>query len=102
MHQDYLSESGAGRSMLMRLINRLIEPTQGSIDYRDVTSPSSRGGGFAHGERAAAIRLRMLHAGATLAERLAAHQPHPNPYRTRRHGSTISASEPFYLLLTVT
>jgi phosphonate transport system ATP-binding protein len=38
-----ISRSGAGKSTLLRLINRLIEPTHGSIHYRDVHITTLKG-----------------------------------------------------------
>jgi phosphonate transport system ATP-binding protein len=38
-----IGHSGAGKSTLLRLINRLIEPTQGTIHYRDVNVTALKG-----------------------------------------------------------
>jgi phosphonate transport system ATP-binding protein len=38
-----IGRSGAGKSTVLRLINRLIEPTEGSIDYRDVPIGALKG-----------------------------------------------------------
>jgi phosphonate transport system ATP-binding protein len=38
-----IGRSGAGKSTFLRLVNRLIEPTQGAIHYRDVTVSALKG-----------------------------------------------------------
>src|SRR5687768_7812041 len=38
-----IGRSGAGKSTFLRLINRLIEPTQGTIHYRDATISALKG-----------------------------------------------------------
>jgi phosphonate transport system ATP-binding protein len=38
-----IGRSGAGKSALLRLINRLIEPTHGTIHYRDIPSSVLKG-----------------------------------------------------------
>jgi phosphonate transport system ATP-binding protein len=38
-----IGRSGAGKSTLLRLINRLIEPTRGTIHYRDINITTLRG-----------------------------------------------------------
>jgi phosphonate transport system ATP-binding protein len=38
-----IGRSGAGKSTFLRLINRLIEPTQGTIHHRGVTIGTLRG-----------------------------------------------------------
>jgi phosphonate transport system ATP-binding protein len=38
-----IGRSGAGKSTFLRLLNRLIEPTQGAIHYRDVSVSALKG-----------------------------------------------------------
>lgn len=61
-----IGSSGAGKSTLLRCINRLVEPTSGSIRLNDVELTSLRGGEL----RKARRRIGMVFQGFNLLERL--------------------------------
>jgi phosphonate transport system ATP-binding protein len=48
-----IARSGAGKSTFLPLLNRLIEPTHGTIYYRDIEITALKGATCGRGERAA-------------------------------------------------
>lgn len=61
-----IGSSGAGKSTLLRCINRLVEPTTGSIRLNDVELTGLRGAELRHARR----RIGMVFQGFNLLERL--------------------------------
>lgn len=61
-----IGSSGAGKSTLLRCINRLVEPTSGSIRLADVELTTLRGGELRRARR----RIGMVFQGFNLLERL--------------------------------
>lgn len=88
-----VGESGCGKSTLVRLINRLLDPTSGSIRLGDTDLAAVRASGFAGNPNRRRVQMVFQDAGDSLNPRFAAFHAIADPLRRLKNlsGAALTA-----------